>query len=111
MADIREVFVDTKGVIRVLYERDYSNWRNTEDLYNVQNKESVTNNYCSKRNGKTVQYIIIHNFMSKNLFKASFDCIVCPGRFCPGLMTSVGDLRHHLQSDVHQAIVLFKANR
>ena len=60
MAAIREVFVDTKDIIHVLFERDYSNRRNIEDLYDIQMNEDVTNNYCSKRNGVTVQYKIVH---------------------------------------------------
>jgi hypothetical protein len=60
MAAIREVFVDTKDIIHVLFERDYSNRRNIEDLYDIQRNEDVTNNYCSKRNGVTVQYKIVH---------------------------------------------------
>jgi hypothetical protein len=60
MAAIREVFVDSKDIIRIIFEMDYSNRRNIEDLYDIQRNEDVTNNYCSKRNGVTVQYTILH---------------------------------------------------
>jgi hypothetical protein len=60
MAAIMEVFVDTRDIIHVLFERDYSARRNIEDLYDIQRNEDVTNNYCLKRNGVTVHYNILH---------------------------------------------------
>ena len=60
MADIREIFVGTKGIMHVIFERDYSTRRNIVDLYDIQMIEDFDNNYCLNRNGVTVHYNILH---------------------------------------------------
>ena len=52
--DVVELFVAKRGVVKVVVERDYSNKRTLEDLYDVQRWEEIKNTYCQKRFGKEV---------------------------------------------------------
>ena len=54
MDDVRELFVARRGVVEVVVERDYSNRRTLEDLYDVQRWDEINNDYCQKRFGKEV---------------------------------------------------------
>ena len=54
MDDVRELFVARRGVVEVVVERDYSNRRTLEDLYDVQRWEEINNDYCQKHFGKEV---------------------------------------------------------
>ena len=54
MDDVRELFVARRGEVEVVVERDYSNRRTLEDLYDVQRWEEINNDYCQKHFGKEV---------------------------------------------------------
>ena len=52
---VRELFVHREGIIHVIVNRECCR-SSAEDLFIVQQKEDVKNDYCERRHGNTVQF-------------------------------------------------------
>ena len=51
------------GIIQVIVTREFYGRKTAEDLFEVQQKEDVKNDYCERRHGNTVQFS--HRFCTK----------------------------------------------
>ena len=56
---VREWFVAKSGIVHVMVSRDYNNHRTMDDLFDMQKKEDIKNDFCDKKFGKTVEYQIL----------------------------------------------------